>query len=194
MPLQTRSLSRTIPKVAGGNYQPDTGLTVKIVDAADSVTELFTLSENPASSGQYVLSAFTPVAKWGYFKVGATVKTEWGRVWLGVDGQQRRVWTFRRVEVFDSADTPTGAKGAAKTWTSGSGLLATDENGFAPLAFSVIPIVKIVKHYQERVCYVSNTPSLDGSGNVTFQTEMSDAGADYDSTHSYVDIEIEQLD
>lgn len=190
--MATRKLNKLIEKITAGNFQPDTGLSVTIrTDEATPVT-VTTATENPASSGNYE-AVWTTTPKFGFWYVTAVKKDAWGRLWLGVDGQIRHISIFRKVKVFDSADSPTGAKGSAKIFTSGTTPLNLDEDGFAPITFTKIPIVTILKNYQERMCFVSNDPSLSAS-NVTFQTSMTDDGADNTATQSYADIGIICMD
>lgn len=202
MPLQTRKLSITIMKVdpATGNYRPDTGLTVKMVKADDATDPvIFSVDESPIGSGIYKIRAadgtdnFIPTPQWGFWKVGGTVKKEWGRVGLGVDGQERRVDIFKKIEVFN-ATVPLGNKGAGKTFTSGTAPLATNSDGYTPPNYAVVPIVMIDgTKYQERYCYLRTTPSL-AAEKVTFQTEVSDIGENNADGKCYSDIIIISLD
>lgn len=204
MPIPTRSLAITIPAtdtVSGTTvYTPNTGQTVKIVDAVDTGYEYFTLTETPVGSGQYVLDSFTPVAAFGYYKIGTTVMTEWGRIWLGVEAALRPVYLWRFVKVFATADSPTGAKGAPKTFTTGTSPLdaGSSEGSITPGPFSGVPIAAILNNYQSRRCNVIAAGSLDGSGNFVFQTAMSEEGEDYDATpgaeESYADIAVISID
>lgn len=172
--MATRKLTRLIAKITGGNFQPDTGLTVTLKTDEGSPTLVATASENPASSGNYEAS-WSTTPKFGYWYVGATKKDVWGRLWLGADGQLRPTFLFRKVKIFDSGDSPSGAKGSAKTLITGTSPLGTDIDGNTSFSFTNIPIVALVKFYQERKAFVSTDPSLS-TGNVTFGISMDDVG------------------
>jgi hypothetical protein len=170
----SRKLTRVVLKIIGGNFQPDTGLTLTIKTDAVSPAVVATASESPATSGNY-LATWTETPIFGFWYVGATKRDDWGRLWLGVDGQLRPTYLFRKVKFFGANDSPTGAKGSAKTMTSGTSPLGTDIDGNTAYSFTKIPIVAIVKKYQERGAFISTDPSLS-SGNVTFAISADDAG------------------
>lgn len=195
--MANRKLSRVIAKITGGHYDPDDGLTVVIKTDETSPVLVTTSVENPAASGNYEAS-WAPTPKFGYWYIGATKKDTWGKFWLGVEGQLRPTYLFRKVKFFGANDVTTGAKGSAKTLTSGTSPLGTDIDGNTTFSFTKVPIVAIVKKYQERGAFVSTDPSLTG-GNVTFGISAEDAGDNnsvqvggYDEC--YVDIMIISMD
>lgn len=172
--MATRKLTRMVLKITGGNFQPDTALTVSIKTDETVPVLMCTAVENPSSSGNY-LATWSTTPKFGYWYVGATKRDDWGRIWLGVDGQLRPTYLFRKVKFFGGGDTPTGAKGSAKTMTTGTSPLGTDIDGNTSYTFTKVPVVAIVKKYQERGAFISTDPSLTG-GNVTFGISAEDAG------------------
>jgi hypothetical protein len=196
--MSTRNLTRVLLAISGGNFIPDTGETVQIVDANNTSTVIATATETPSGSGNYVAS-FTCTPRFGYWKVGATVETNWGKVWLGNDGQLRPTHIFRKVKVYDPGASPTGAKGAANTFVTNTAPLQYDADDLnnsqtnAIETFTNIPLVSIGKNYQERQAFISTDPSLS-SGNVTFGISVSDAGDNYSDGKCYCDIFVTSLD
>lgn len=190
--MTNRKLSIIIPKVTGGHYDPDTGRTVLLKTDEAVPATVGTVSELPSGSGHYVCD-FAPTPKWGYWYVDGVKKDEYGMRWLGLEKNLRpgRAHLFRKVKVFDSGDTPTGAIGAAKTFTTGTSPLATSADGITTFEFVNVPFVRIGKVYQDRQVFVSTDESLTGA-QVTFQTMVSDLGDD--GTPCYADIIIESRD
>lgn len=190
--MTNRKLTLLLPKIVSGNFQPDTGKTVTIKTDEAVPVAVGTVSEIPSGSGHYVCD-FAPTPKWGYWYVGATKKDEIGAMWLGLEKNMRppRQFLFRKVKVFDSGDTPTGAVGAAKTFTTGSGALATTADGITAFEFVNVPFVQIGKVYQDRQVFVSTDETI-ATGQVTFQTMVSDVGDD--GTPCYADIIITSRD
>ena len=191
--MSTRKLTKLIAKIVSTYYQPDTGLTVTLKTDEATPVLVATGSENPASSGQYVFT-FTTTPKFGYIYVSAVRQDDLGRIWLGEDGQLRPVWLFKRVEVYDSGDSPTGAKGDPKIFTTGTSPLDVDANGAAIPVFTNTPTVIVNSSpYQERYAFLNNTPSLS-SGQVTFQIAVADTGENYSDGKAYADITVISLD
>lgn len=188
----TRYRDIRITRVSGGSELADTGLTnIYIKDLDGNI--IATATETPASSGNYRAS-WSSTPKYGRWYVGTTPSYA-DDIWLGEIEKRRpaQVNLFRKVEVFDSGDSPTGAKGAAKTFTTGTAPLATDSDGNATFTFSSVPIVAIVGKYQERGAFISTDPSLSG-GNVSFGISADDTGENYSDGKTYVDIVIYSRD
>lgn len=86
----------------------------------------------------------------------------------------------------------TGTKAAPETFTTNSGLLATDEDGVPFPAFTSLVKVSVDVNgspYQEKKVFLANTPSLSGT-NITFQLAADDAGEVAADGFVYVDIRI----
>jgi hypothetical protein len=77
-----RSLTKIILKVVGSVYQPDSGHTVTIKTDEGVPVLVTTAVETPASSGNYI-ATWTEQEKYGYWYVDDSIKSEWGRIWLG---------------------------------------------------------------------------------------------------------------
>lgn len=184
--MTNRKLNIYVMKITAGDYQPDTGRTVTLRTDIAVPVAVGTVVETPSGSGNYVAD-FAPTPVNGFWYVDGVKKDELGRVWLGLEKDMRRVivHAFRKVKVFDSGDTPTGAVGAAKTFTTGSGALATSVDGITAFEFVATPLVVIGKLYQDRGVNVSVDESVAAS-QCTFQTTVSDTGDD--GTPCYADI------
>lgn len=184
----TRTKDVRITKVVGGAEQPDTGRTdiyiKNIYDLADIIS---TATETPANSGQY-RATWSAVNKWGRWYANTTPSYV-EDIWMGELDRRRpaQINIFRKVEVYDAGDSPTGAKGSAKTFTTSVAPLATDSDGNSVFSFYTVPIVAIAGKYQERGAYISTDPTLSGN-NVTFGISAEDAGENYSDGKTYVDI------
>lgn len=192
--MATRKGNLLVPLVSGGNYQPDTGRVVTVQTDETVPVTVATATENPASSGNYE-ATWTCTNKYGYWYIDGSKKEYLGRFWLGEENKSRpsNVNIFRKVEVYDAADTPSGAKGAQKTFTTGTSPLATDSDGNTSFNYTTIPLVFICNPYQERGAFISTDPSLSGA-NVTFGISAHDVGTDYSDGKTYVDILIIRRD
>jgi hypothetical protein len=190
--MTNRKLTLLIPKVVSSNFQPDTGRTVLLKTDEGSPATVGTVSEIPSGSGHYVAD-FAPTPKFGFWYVDGVKKDNIGRKWLGLEKDMRPPMQhmFRKVKVFDNADTPKGNMAAPKVFTTGTSPLATSADGIAIFEFINVPFVTIGKVYQDRQVFVSTDESLTGA-NVTFQTAVSDVGDD--DTPCYADIIIVSRD
>jgi len=181
-----------ITQIVGATEQPDSARgDVYIKDGSGVI--IATAVETPASSGNYRAS-WTATNKYGKWYVGANV-SYLEDIWLGEVDSRRpaHINIFRRVEVYDAADTPTGARGDAKTFVTGTSPLAADSDGTAAFAFFTVPIVAIAGKYQERGAFISTDPTLSGN-NVTFGISVEDIGENYSDGKTYVDIIIHSRD
>ena len=184
-----RYLTTPVAKIVSTYYQPDTGRTV-IIKAEDGTT-IATATEAPASSGNYQASWDSAVVgpKWGNWYVDGVAQTAWGRFWLGRDIKRH---FFYNVPVWVSSDTPTGAVGTPKIFTTGSGALATDSDGNTSFNFTKVPSISFVPK-QTRMPVLVGNAALTGT-NVIFSENVTDSGDNYDATYCYADIIIESRD
>jgi hypothetical protein len=129
------------------------------------------------------------VREYGYIYVNGVVQTHLGTIRLGREPQFH--W-FYNVTVFNSADTPTGAVGAPKTFTTGSGSLATDGKGNTSFRFTTVPLVFFVDK-QTRSAKQIGLVTLSGT-NAVFTVSVTDDGDNYDATTCRADILIVSRD
>jgi hypothetical protein len=173
---ESRTTNLRVVKILATYDQADTGLTVTL-KAAGGGSILATASESPASSGNYVVT-WSPTAigpKFGYWYIGA-VAVSTDPVWMGLMGQ-RSTRIFYDVTVFNSADTPTGAVSAPKTFTTGSGSLATDSDARTDFNFVNVPLVFFCNK-QTRMATQIGLVTVSG-GNATFTVSVTDDGDNY---------------
>lgn len=182
---ESRKRILQVSKIVSTYYQPDTGKTVTIRDSGGSV--LVTAVETPASSGNY-LATWNPAStgpKFGYWYInGVACNAE--EVWMGLTSGGHAPRIFYNVTVYDSAASPTGAVGSPKTWTTGSGSLATDSDGRTDFNFTNVPTILFCPK-QTRMPVLSALATVSG-GNVSFSTTVTDSGDLYDSTTCRADI------
>ena len=188
---ESRSKSLPLGKILATYWQPDTGKTVTLRDSGGTI--LVTATESPASSGNYI-ATWNPASvgpKFGYWYVNGVLLSGSEEIWMGLK-QGRSTRIFYNVTVYDSAASPTGAVGSAKTWTTGSGSLATDSDGRTDFNFVNPPLIFFVDK-QTRRTTLSGLATVS-SGNVSFSTVMSEDGSNYDSTTCKADILIVSRD
>lgn len=206
--MSTRVAQITLKSVDGaGDYNPDTGETVYL-KSLDGTTVSLTASETPSGGGQYQ-ATITETPCMGRWWHAASELTQLGMVWLGKQGQPRQTFIFRKVEVYDPADSPSGAKNAPKIFITGGAALSDSayagtgkysDNFLAPTldgsttnAFTKVPLVMLCSNYQERTAFIATDPSLS-TGNVTFAVSVGDNGENYSDGKCYCDILIMSLD
>ena len=181
---ESRTRNLQVSKILSTYFQPDTGKTVTIRDSGGTI--LVTATESPASSGNYV-ATWNPASvgpKFGYWYINGVLSNV-EEIWMGLmDGRSTRI--FYNVTTYNSAASPTGAVGSPKTWTTGSGSLATDSDGRTDFNFVNPPLIFFVDK-QTRRTTLSGLATVS-SGNVSFSTVMSEEGSNYDSTTCLADI------
>jgi len=188
-----RYLTKTIAKIASdGGYEPDSGHAVGWATLRDEAgTTVATASENSASSEQkrFEWDSSLTVREFGQICLDGVVQTHLGTVRLGREPQFH--W-FYQVTVYSSADTPSGAVGAPKTLTTGSGSLSTDGKGNTTFRFTNPPLVFFVNK-QTRSAKQIGLVTVSG-GNATFTVSVTDDGDNYDATTCRADILIVSRD
>lgn len=182
---ESRISTVRLVKILATYDQADTGRTLTLRDSGGAV--LVTASEI-GSTGLYKATwdPATTGPKIGYWYIDGVVSTTLPPEWMGLWGGPHAARIFYNITVYDSAASPTGAVGSPKSWTTGTGTLATDSDGRTDFNFVNPPIV-VFNPKQTRVPVVSGLVTVSG-GKASFSTTVTDSGDLYDSTTCRADI------
>lgn len=203
--MATRAARFAVKLWQANGKNPLTGYYVSIVRQSDST--VYDLTEDGTNKGMYYLDSVeagvydlykdtsaNPDETPGY-KDPVLQNIEFLVPDDGIDTDQladRSVSAMKAQRYVQKKVEVTGTPGSPQTFTSGSGDLATPDEGGSYPAFTAVPCVEIFSPYQDAIIFLANTPTVSAN-NVTFDLAISDFESGSPANY-YCDIVITNID